>query len=196
MTGALDSNYSSWGFDDPEHADQQTFRAMVKALDHPGHPVQLKSKLSVPGDLNPASAALLLMLCHGETTVWADLSWDFPIIEWFQCQCGCTLVTEPCMASLALITKPSTMPPLEHFRIGDYERPETASSLIIQVTSLSAATPMNSTPAVANQARLRSPMEEVPAKFWTYWYKQSIRHPPGLDIFFTCDDILAVLPPF
>jgi alpha-D-ribose 1-methylphosphonate 5-triphosphate synthase subunit PhnH len=60
--------------------------------------------------LNPASAAIFLTLGNDETTVWSDLNWSFPLIEWFQFQCGCSIVTEPCMASLALITKPIAMP--------------------------------------------------------------------------------------
>jgi alpha-D-ribose 1-methylphosphonate 5-triphosphate synthase subunit PhnH len=52
LTIRLDLNYLSPGFDDLELGSQQAFRAMVEALDHPGHSVQIRSKLSVPGDLN------------------------------------------------------------------------------------------------------------------------------------------------
>ncbi len=193
MNRALDINYLSPGFDDPELANQQTFRAMVKALDHPGHPVQIKNKPSIPGCFNPAFAALFLMLCHEETTVWADLNWDFPLIEWFQYQCGCTLVTEPCMASLALITKPATMPPLDHFRISDHEQPETVPTLIVEVDGLSAGTSMGPMPTVISQMTIRKLME-VPVNFWNNWHTLPDRRPPSLDVFLTCDNILTALP--
>ena len=125
------------GFDDPELGSQQTFRAIVKALDNPGSLVQIKSKLSAPSVLNSASAALFLTLCHNETKVWADLTWNYPLIDWFQYQCGCSIVTEPCMASLALITKSTGMPPLDHFRNGDDEHSDVSAKLIVQIGELS-----------------------------------------------------------
>ena len=194
MNRALDLKYLSPGFDDPELANQQTFRAMVKALDHPGHPVQIKNKLSIPGCLNPASAALFRMLCHEETTVWADLNWDFPSIEWFQYQCGCTPVTEPCMANLALITEPLRMPPLDQFRISDPEQPETAVTLVVQIGGLSDNAAMSPLDSVVNQMKTHT-LKDMPVNFWDHWHEQSNRYPLGLDIFLTCENFLTVMPP-
>lgn len=194
MNGALELNDLSPKFDDPELSDQQTFRAMVKALDHPGQPVSIKSRISVPEILNPASAAMLLMLSHDDSTVWADLDWNRPLIEWFQYQCGCAIVTEPCMASLALITKPLTMPPLNHFRIGNQEQPEYSTTLIVQVGGLSADPSTSPVTSSLNQVTTRS-LQEIPLNFWDHWYEQSIHYPLSFDLFLTCDDILAVIPP-
>jgi alpha-D-ribose 1-methylphosphonate 5-triphosphate synthase subunit PhnH len=188
-----DFYYLAPGFDDPELGTQQTFRAMVKALDHPGHFVQIKSKLSVPEVLNPASAALFLTLCNDKTTVWADLNWNFALIEWFQYQCGCSIVTEPCMASLALITNPVAMPPLDQFKMGDDEDPDAAATLIVQVREMLANNAWNPIRSVVRQMTTRSPMG-MPANFWDQWLQQSERFPLRLDIFLTCDDNLTVMP--
>jgi alpha-D-ribose 1-methylphosphonate 5-triphosphate synthase subunit PhnH len=188
-----DFYYLAPGFDDPELGTQQTFRAMVKALDHPGHFVQIKSKLSVPEVLNPASAALFLTLCNDKTTVWADLNWNCALIEWFQYQCGCSIVTEPCMASLALITNPVAMPPLDQFKMGDDEDPDAAATLIVQVREMLANNAWNPIRSVVRQMTTRSPMG-MPANFWDQWLQQSERFPLRLDIFLTCDDNLTVMP--
>jgi alpha-D-ribose 1-methylphosphonate 5-triphosphate synthase subunit PhnH len=181
------------GFDDPELGSQQTFRAIVKALDNPGRLVQIRSKLSAPEDLNPASAAIFLTLSHDKTTVWADLDWSYPIVEWFQFRCGCSIVTEPCMASLALITNPVTMPPLDQFKMGDEEHPDTAATLIVQVGEMPANTVWNPIRSAVRQMTTRSLMG-MPANFWDHWLQQSERFPLSVDIFLTCDDVLAALP--
>jgi alpha-D-ribose 1-methylphosphonate 5-triphosphate synthase subunit PhnH len=193
MHGSMDIHHLTPGFDDPELVNQQTFRAIVKALDNPGYLVRIKSKPSVPEILNPASAAIFLTLGNDETTVWSDLNWSSPLIEWFQFQCGCSIVTEPCMASLALITKPIAMPPLDHFRIGGEEQPDTSATLIVQVGELSAITAMGPFGPQENKMVRRTLMGE-PINFWDYWYQRSKLFSLGIDIFFTCDDILTALP--
>lgn len=190
-----DSNvchFTMW-FDDPELGSQQTFRAMVKTLDNPGNLVQIHSKLSVPKALYPTSAALILILCDDRTTVWSDLNWNFPLIDWFQIQCGCDIVTEPCMASLALITKPNTMPPLDCLRIGDNEDHDTSVTLIVQVDRLSANTAKSQIWWIINRMRTLS-LKGVPAHLWDLWSQQSYRLSWSVDIFLTCDNTLAVIP--
>jgi alpha-D-ribose 1-methylphosphonate 5-triphosphate synthase subunit PhnH len=43
MHGSMDLHHLTPGFDDPELVNQQTFRAIVKALDNPGYLVRIKS---------------------------------------------------------------------------------------------------------------------------------------------------------
>jgi alpha-D-ribose 1-methylphosphonate 5-triphosphate synthase subunit PhnH len=193
MHGSMEIIHLTPGYDDLELVNQQTFRAIVKALDNPGYLVRIKSKLSVPGVLNPASAAIFLTLGNDETTVWSDLNWSSPLIEWFQFQCGCSIVTEPCMASLALITKPIAMPPLDHFRIGGEEQPGTSATLIVQVGELSANATMSPTRMEKNKTIKRKLMKE-PMNYWDHWYQQSAFLCQGADIFLTCDDVMISLP--
>jgi alpha-D-ribose 1-methylphosphonate 5-triphosphate synthase subunit PhnH len=181
------------GFDDSELVAQQNFRAIVKALDNPGRLVKIKNRFPVPGVLNPASAAIFLTLGSDEAPVWADLSWSSPLIEWFQYQCGCSIVTEPCMASLALITKPIAMPPLDHFRIGGEEQSDTSATLIIQVDELFANTISSPTRTRKNETLIRKPIKE-PINFWDHWQQQSTFFSPDVDIFLTCDDVMISLP--
>ena len=192
MNGNMDLSRLMPGFDDPELGSQQTFRAMVKALDNPGPPVQIKSSLSVPEDLNPASAALFLTLCNHGTTVWADLDWSTPLVEWFQYQCGCDVVTEPCMASLVLITAPISMPSLDKFRIGDNEHPDSSATLIVQVSKLPTKATVSPIGKVVNMMINRT-LRGLTVNYRNQWNPPSNSFPLGIDIFLTCDDILAVM---
>jgi alpha-D-ribose 1-methylphosphonate 5-triphosphate synthase subunit PhnH len=121
------------GFENPVLGPQQTFRAILEAMAKPGIPVKIRSRLFFPEGLNTASAAVCLTLFDDETPLWTDLNWNSSVINWFQSQCGCSVVTEPCMAHFALIAQPSAMPCLDDFNIGDEAHPESAATLIVQV---------------------------------------------------------------
>ncbi|MGD9025207.1 MAG: phosphonate C-P lyase system protein PhnH, partial [Desulfobacterales bacterium] len=107
------------GFENPVLGPQQTFRAIIEAMAHPGQLVKIKSKLYHPEMLNLASAAACLTLLDDETPLWTDLSWNSEAINWFQIHCGCSVVTEPCMAHFALIAQPANMPHLDEFKLGE-----------------------------------------------------------------------------
>ena len=193
MTSAMDVQELAPGFEDPALGPQQTFRAILEAMAHPGMLVKIKSRLYIPELLNPASAAVCLTLLDDETPLWTDLSWNSSAISWFQSQCGCSVVTEPCMAHFALITQPSAMPPLDDFKIGDDEHPESATTLILQVERFNDHNhKILSGPGIKTTTQF-SPVGIRP-QFWQQWQLQAALFPLGVDVFFTCNDILAALP--
>jgi alpha-D-ribose 1-methylphosphonate 5-triphosphate synthase subunit PhnH len=193
MTSAIDVKELAPGFEDPVLGPQQTFRAILEAMAHPGMLVKINSKLYNPELLHPASAAVCLTLFDNETPLWTDLSWNSSAVNWFQAQCGCSVVTEPCMAHFALITQPSTMPRLDDFKIGDDEHPESATTLIIQVDSFNDDNvKIFSGPGIKTTTQF-SPVGIRP-QFWEQWQLQAALFPLGADVFFTCNDILAALP--
>jgi alpha-D-ribose 1-methylphosphonate 5-triphosphate synthase subunit PhnH len=162
-------------------------------MTHPGMLVKIKSKLYIPELLNPASAAVCLTLFDDETPLWTDLSWNSSAVSWFQSQCGCSVVTEPCMAHFALITQPSAMPSLDDFKIGDEEHPESAATLIIQVDHFNDDNhKILSGPGIKTTTHF-SPGGIRP-QFWKEWQLQAALFPLGVDVFFTCNDILTALP--
>jgi alpha-D-ribose 1-methylphosphonate 5-triphosphate synthase subunit PhnH len=181
------------GFEDPFLGPQQTFRVILEAMAHPGMPVKINHKLQFPERLNKASAAICLTLFDDETPLWTDLSWNSSALSWFQSQCGCSVVTEPCMAHFALISRPSAMPPLDDFKIGDYEHPEPAATLIVQVERFNDHNHKILTgPGIKNGTPF-SPAG-IHSQFWQQWQLQAALFPLGVDIFFTCKDLLAALP--
>lgn len=194
MKSEMDVHTQTPAFENPELGSEQTFRAILKAMVQPGQLVRIKSRLNyIPGLLNAASAAVCLTLLNAETPLWTDLSWDSSAISWFQFHCECSVVTEPCMAHFALITRPADMPLLDDFKIGDEEHPESAATLIIQVEGFNGSNAkILSVPGIKSTTHFAP--KGIPANFWEQWQFQAAFFPLGVDIFFTCGDLLAALP--
>ncbi len=68
MISEMDLQKLTLGFEDPDLGPQQTFRAILEAMAHPGQLVNIKSKLYFPELINMASAAVCLTLLNNEKT--------------------------------------------------------------------------------------------------------------------------------
>ena len=95
--------FKLWGYgsDDPTLGSQQTFRAILAAMEYPGQLVTIIENPYAPDIFNSASAAACLTLLDDETPVWTDVDWMNPAINWLQFDCESRVVTEPCMANFA-----------------------------------------------------------------------------------------------
>jgi alpha-D-ribose 1-methylphosphonate 5-triphosphate synthase subunit PhnH len=193
MNSAPTFKHWGHGFDDPATGSQRTFRAIFAAMVHPGQIVTIHENPDAPDVFNSASAATCLTLLDYETPVWTDIDWISPAISWLQFDCESSVVTEPCMANFAIVTKPASMPDLDYFRVDRHEYHEKATTLIIQVDDiLPRASDKNSNIFFEKTAQLE--FKGVPDKFWDRWQYLSGLYPLGIDIFFTCDDVLIALP--
>jgi alpha-D-ribose 1-methylphosphonate 5-triphosphate synthase subunit PhnH len=193
MNSAQAFKHRGYGFDDPALASPRTFRAIFAAMVHPGQIVTIHENPDAPDVFNSASAAACLTLLDYETPVWTDVDWISPAISWLQFDCESSVVTEPCMANFAIVTKPASMPDLDYFRVDRYEYYKNATTLIIQVDDiLPRASYKNSNIYFEKTAQLE--LKGVPDKFWDRWQYLSGLYPLGIDIFFTCDDVLIALP--
>ncbi|MBI5579712.1 MAG: phosphonate C-P lyase system protein PhnH [Deltaproteobacteria bacterium] len=170
-----------------------TFQAVLIALEHPGAIVRLPKPDSIPWPLNSASAALLAVWVNPETPVWTDLGWDSDPSAWLQQTCACSLVTEPCMARVAFIAESFRIPSLGQFFLGEDDRPETSTTLILQVPGFSM--PNRRSRNVSGGGRsLQARPTGLPLRFWSDWEDQKRYLPLGMDVFFTCADTMAALP--
>ena len=170
-----------------------TFQAVLTALEHPGAAVRLPKSEGLPWPLNSASAAVLAAWINPETPVWTDLHWNSEPAAWLQETCGCSLVTEPCMAMVALIVKPFRMPSLKQFHHGENDRPEKSANLILQVEGFSAAgAGQRGLPGWCR--KLDFTPSGLPRRFWSEWNAQRRLLPLGVDVLFTCADTMVALP--
>ena len=193
MNSAPTFKHWGYGFDDPALASPRTFRAILAAMEHPGQIVTVHENPDAPDAFNSASAATCLTLLDYETPVWTDVDWMSPAINWLQFDCECSVVTEPCMANFAIITKPASMPDLDYFRVDRYEYHKKVTTMIVQADDiLPRASNNNSNIYFEKTAQLE--LKGVPDKFWDRWQDLSGRYPLGIGIFFTCDDVLIALP--
>jgi alpha-D-ribose 1-methylphosphonate 5-triphosphate synthase subunit PhnH len=178
---------------DPAFGSQQTFRAVITAMEHPGQLITIRQDPYAPAIFNSASAAICLMLLDCETPVWTDIDWPSPAISWLQFGCNSSVVTDPCMANLAIVTKPATMPALEYFRIARYDSFENATTILVQVDDILPVVEYKRAGIWVDEM-FQLELKGVPHHFWHQWRHLSDRHPLGIDIFFTCEDVMTVLP--
>ncbi len=97
-----------WGYEYeyPGRPSQRTFRAIFAAMEHPGQIVTINEYPDAPDVFNSASAATCLTLIDFEGPAWIDVDWRNPAIDWLQFDCESNVVTEPCMASFAIVNQP------------------------------------------------------------------------------------------
>jgi alpha-D-ribose 1-methylphosphonate 5-triphosphate synthase subunit PhnH len=160
---------------------------------NPGQLVTIDASPCAPAVFNPASAATCLTLLTDDTPVWTDLSWQNPAVSWLQLGCGSSVITEPCMANFAIVTQPATMPHLDCFRIARFEHSEKATTVVVQVDDIlpdDDGKYSDFSIDDSNQLELKG----VPDSFWEQWHQLSLKYPLGIDIFFTCEDVLTSLP--
>ncbi len=169
-----------------------TFQAVRTALEHPWAAVCLPKFDGVPWPVNNASATLLATWVHPETPVWTDLCWDSDPAARLQQECGCILVTEPCMARVAFIADPLRIPPLGQFYLGEDDHPERSTTLILQVPGFSAPNCRLRSAGGGGYWRQAIP-DGLPTHFWSDWDDQRRYLPFGIDIFFTRANTLVAL---
>ena len=186
-------NYWRHGFDDPALESPNTFRSILAAMENPGQLSTICENPNAPAAFNSASAATCLALLDHETPVWTDVDWQNPVVNWLQFGCRCSVVTEPCMAQFVIITKPATMPSLDTFRIGRFEYPDKATTMVVQVDDI---LPVEEKEYFDSDVFSTTHLElkGISQNFMDQWRQISTRYPFGIDIFITCEDVLTVLP--
>ena len=120
------------GFADPVAGAQQSFRAILAAMSRPGSLHTLGAELTPPACLEPATAAVLLTLTDGETSLWLD-----PALaaarDWIAFHCGASFTAMQGQAGFVLAC---ALPDLDTLNTGSDEGPEEAAMVIVQVAAL------------------------------------------------------------
>jgi alpha-D-ribose 1-methylphosphonate 5-triphosphate synthase subunit PhnH len=164
----------------------KAFQAVFQAMAFPGRIVSTGITIPTPVGLNSASAAICLTWLNTSTPLWTDIPWDAPAVHWIRSHSEGTLVTEPCLATLALINEPANMPPVHQFRIGGAGSGSVSTTLVIQVNELRAW--------IDTECSAASP--EPPGGFRLPWLNAAGRPVAGVDILLTFRDcILAPRKP-
>ncbi|TWS95149.1 phosphonate C-P lyase system protein PhnH [Reyranella sp. CPCC 100927] len=180
------------GFADNVHDAQGTFRRLLDAMAHPGRIVTVPGPQAAPPGLDPATAALLLTLCDGETPVWLDPG-AAAIADWLAFHAGAPVTTAPARAAFAVVLQPQAMPALDAFDWGTDEVPEASTTLIVQVASLADDTGWTLRgPGIAAQARLA--VAGLSQNWFTDRRAMQAAFPRGVDVVFTNGHRVAALP--
>ncbi|MBX9698550.1 MAG: phosphonate C-P lyase system protein PhnH [Acetobacteraceae bacterium] len=180
------------GFADPALDAQRCFRAVLEAMSRPGRVQQLPQALlpEPPEPLDPATAAALLTLADADTPVWLD-DVAAPAADWLRFHAGCPIVAAPMVATFALAC--GAVPALDSLAAGTEEAPQESATLVIQLASLAAGTPLRlSGPGIEREHVLH--VTGLPPGFAPAWTRNAARFPCGIDLILCAGHALAALP--
>ncbi|CCD97391.1 putative PhnH protein, phosphonate metabolism [Bradyrhizobium sp. ORS 375] len=128
------------GFADKVLSAQSTFRTVMEAMARPGQAMPVLDVVDGPSSMMAGVAALALTLLDQDTPVWLDHAFaSAPDVgAWLKFHTGAPIVARPDAATFALIAKPASLPDLASFALGTPEYPDRSTTLIMQVSSLTA----------------------------------------------------------
>ncbi len=181
----------SAGFRDPVHDAQRAFRSALEVLSRPGRR-EMVSPAIHRDNIGSAMAHLLLALSDDGTAVW----WQHEAganADWLRFHTGATRAELPSQAAFAVITEADALPPLDHFALGSPESPETSTTLLIEVPSLDEGPTLEwRGPGIQGSQTVR--IAGLPDDFWSRWQANHASFPQGVDLVFTCADVMIGLP--
>lgn len=192
MNIVFPDNHLRAGLPDPVLDSQRVFRAALEAFSNPGRAVQVPVDVDAPAPLASATAAFVLSMADLETPVWLQEP-NTAVAEYIRFHCGAPIVERHCAARFALVTDPAAMPALDLFDPGDPEYPDRSATIIIQRSGMKQGT----------TATLRGPgiedalvcrLSGLEPDFWMQWQRNHARFPCGVDVLFTCGNVLHALP--
>jgi alpha-D-ribose 1-methylphosphonate 5-triphosphate synthase subunit PhnH len=178
------------GFGDTVHDAQQSFRALLDALSSPGTLARVVAPTERPEALSVAEAALMLTLVDHDAAPWFSRP-DVDVAAYCRFHCGVGPVADMRSAQFVFLLGESPLP-LERFREGEAETPETAATLIVRVADFTSGPPVTLSGPGIDGERVVAPTLE-PA-FWAAWQRNHAAFPLGIDVFLACGNQVMGLP--
>jgi alpha-D-ribose 1-methylphosphonate 5-triphosphate synthase subunit PhnH len=179
-------------FAHPVFDSQRNFRELLQAMARPVVPRVVPTPAAAPAPILPATMAVLLTLCDADTALWLQQSND-EVASHLRFHAGVRLVQEPAEADFALITEPSSMPPLSQFAHGQLRYPDRSASLIVQVDGFDGnAGRRFAGPGIRDVEHLA--IEGLPPEFWQQRAAMSAQLPLGVDLIFISGERMVALP--
>jgi alpha-D-ribose 1-methylphosphonate 5-triphosphate synthase subunit PhnH len=179
------------GLADPVHDAQHSFRLALDALSRPGRIQRLEGAIDGVA-LGAAQARLLLTLTDESTCVWWQHA-SKTLQQWLRFHTGARSTTRTEEADFAVVTQPADMPELARFAAGTAAAPEHSCTLLVEVPSITSGLRVQ-----AHGPGIRDSIEVavagLPEGFWAEWQASHAAFPQGVDIFFTCGEMLLGLP--
>lgn len=178
------------GFADEVSDAQQTFRAVLDAMAHPGQIQVIDVNLSPPDGFSQAMAAVCLTLLDLDVQVWLQPGISRPCRDWLVFHTGCRLTEHLDQADFAVVC--DRTPDLMTFNPGTPEYPEASTTVLLQLEGLTQGTQMTlQGPGIQKEI---SVMPRVSHHFWQQWQQNHQRYPLGIDVFCLAGNQLLGLP--
>ncbi|MEL7082978.1 MAG: phosphonate C-P lyase system protein PhnH [Cyanobacteria bacterium J06597_1] len=181
------------GFSNITFDAQQTFRALLHALSHPGSPTKIGVQLGHPDELHPACAAACLTLLDIDTQMWVQPDFSSEVIDWLVFHAGCRFVDSSCEADFALVKQGQSLPSLAQFNWGTPEIPEQSTTVLVQTDRFDAGeSAVIQGPGIQTQQEIA--LGELPDCFCSEWQENALSYPLGIDMLWFCDRQIIGLP--
>ncbi len=195
MTSAiLDLSRLKPAFMDPTAESQSIFRALMDAMSRPGTVRDLSAAPEPPPGVSRASAAVVLTLADQDAPLWLDPALRGGETEtWFRFHCGASIVTDPVAAALAVVVHTPARANLGAFNQGDAKYPDRATTLILELSSLTGGKALTLTGPGIENATTISPIE-LDIEFWRQRDESVSKFQFGIDLFITSGSLLFALP--
>lgn len=190
---AVDLQRVGAGFSDPAIAGQAVFRAVLRALSHPGRVQSVRSDAQPPEGADPAATAVLLALLDPDSTLWLSPTLAAGAApQYLRFHTGCTLVERPDAARFAWVASAAELPALDAFALGSEFEPEFSTTCIVQVDALDDASGRTLRgPGIRDRQRLAA--AGLGAEFVAQWRANHALFPRGIDLLLCAGDRIAGL---
>lgn len=182
------------GFTDPVHDAQATFRAVLRAMSSPGEVIAVPAPSEHPTGISAAATAFLLTLADYTTPIWLDpalVGKDLQAYLGFHT--GAPITATPADAAFALLK--GTVAPLniDAFSIGSADYPDRATTVIVDVESLSVpATARLTGPGIKTDIQVG--LQPHPGGLWDALIKNNALFPLGIDVIFSAPSGVMAIP--
>ena len=183
------------GFENPVQDAGLVFRKVLDAMSHPGKVVEMGDLPEAPTPLFRTTAAVCLALVDYETPLWVDsvIAESGQAMAHIRFYCGCPMIATPTDASKALVTSISHVKNLDRFNIGTDERPDTSTTVIVQVGHVKAGEGVRLTGPGIETERLLS-VAGGNDDFWQAVHNNTHLFPRGVDLILTTPTSVVCLP--
>ena len=183
------------GFADKVLSAQTTFRSVMDAMALPGSVHCIASASGTPPGMMRGTAAIALTLFDHDTPLWLDrrMSEASEVEKWLKFHTSAPVVSDPSIASFALIGNAGELPALDRFSFGSNEYPDRSTTLILQVESLREGLTFElSGPGIDGTAMLQATIE--PLDLFARLAINGTLFPRGIDVVLVADDAIVAIP--
>ena len=183
------------GFADKVLSAQSVFRSVMDAMARPGSIQRIASTAGTPAAVMRGTAAIALTLFDHDTPVWLDgrMSATADVAKWLKFHTSAPVVTDPSIASFALVGDPENLPALDRFAFGSNEYPDRSTTLILQVESLADGAIVElQGPGIDGSAALRASIQ--PRDLFERLTFNAALFPRGIDVVLVQGDSIVAIP--
>jgi alpha-D-ribose 1-methylphosphonate 5-triphosphate synthase subunit PhnH len=183
------------GFADKVLSAQSTFRSVMDAMARPGSVQRIEAASGTPAAMMRGTAAIALTLFDHDTPVWLDptMSETSDVAKWLKFHTSAPVIADSSICSFAIIGDAAALPDPDRFSFGSNEYPDRATTLILQVASLTQGSTYELRgPGIDGTAILQAKLQ--PSDLFGRLAINAALFPRGIDVVLVHDDAIVAIP--